>query len=963
MKVVKCLFFVLLPSLLQAQRPQISGFVTEQNSGKKRVPGVLVKAAAPARTNQVNTSADGSFSLVFQDMPQGAGVQMQAQKTNWVIVNQQEMYTGIPENGSREAFKIIMSTAQKLEQAQKEYHAITDAAIKRGYEKKMAELKFSRAEVQQKAIQLEKQRKVLLNDVQKIADEYSRINIDDLTEIEKQALNLFRQGRIEEAIAVRNQMSSEEKLKAAIRNRKELDSIIELHTRNLRTLAREYSLLFDFDNADRIYSKLADADTTNVDNTLIYAEFLLKQNRFNKAIELNVQALRNSRGNPVASIYIGNNLASVYIQQNDLENAEKTLMKSLNICNRFKQLIPQLYEAYASTIWVNLSMLYDKKKDYAAEEKAIGNALEATPVITNENRDVYSEIVGNINHAAGIFYLKRKRYNEAIKAFESSLRAYALQKNESGRLPEANIASVHGSLAELYNKHQNFDKAAGSYEQSKNILESLASNNPGEYLPYLAKTYLNMASFYREKNQFSNAEIYQQKALNSYQRLVAIDKNVYEPEMMVCKRSFGDLYKAKKNFDLAERYYLEALNYFLNPGPFGTPPDERQIAFSHNNLGALYQEMQRYPEAERQYSAAIHLYRKLARENKEQFEPVLAMMHLNKANILMGLNAFEPAGKNIDTAAQIWQKLYLLNNDEYEPSLAAVHSTRAGLLVKMQNYQEAAVPALEALNRYKTLYAKDEVANAPGYARALITYGQVQMQLNQFAEAEQKLEEGVRLWKKLIAKDNGIYEPELVVALDNLVLLYIKTKKLDEAAIMVKEYDRIARKLVAKDQTFDPWLANAQKMQGDLYMEKKDFERAETAYLACAEIKKRLAANKNITITDEEIAEINSKLANLYISMNNGTKAEQYMNNTLETLRRLVAQNEIHYGNLCAFALNLCSIYGNSQNTAKINLGRSLLKEVESYLPKIKDESLRAQLTQFHAQMNANYKMLRVQAP
>jgi hypothetical protein len=206
-----------------AQQARINGFVTEQNSDKKRVAGVQVNAATPARSNLVVTQSDGSFTLIFQDMLPGQFVKITAEKPGWVIVNKTEMDMPIPYAGDGTSIKIIICPIKKLEEIKKKYYKITDKYINQEYARKLAKVDRSKKGWEDSVKRIEDDVAVLRLQVKRIADEYSLTNRDDLIEVEKRAIAFFEAGNIRESIRIRDSLQSGKILKEMYKLRDSLN--------------------------------------------------------------------------------------------------------------------------------------------------------------------------------------------------------------------------------------------------------------------------------------------------------------------------------------------------------------------------------------------------------------------------------------------------------------------------------------------------------------------------------------------------------------------------------------------------------------------------------------------------------------------------------------------------------------------------------------------------------------------
>jgi hypothetical protein len=227
---------------LQAQQPRISGYVTEMNSGKKRVPNVIVKAAVPARTQPVNSLSDGSFTLIFQDMAAGQHVYIQAEKPGWLVINEKEMRAVIPDVNGSSSHIIVMCPAKKLEKLRKEYYHITDFYITRQYKRELDSLKRIKKDYQQEAMALNDKFMALRKQLDTIAAEYSRTNLDDVTEVERRAINAFKAGNIYESIRLRDSLQSGKVLPGVIIEKKRNDSLQKTLKQNSNQLGNIHNL-------------------------------------------------------------------------------------------------------------------------------------------------------------------------------------------------------------------------------------------------------------------------------------------------------------------------------------------------------------------------------------------------------------------------------------------------------------------------------------------------------------------------------------------------------------------------------------------------------------------------------------------------------------------------------------------------------------------------------------------------
>lgn len=198
------LALLFLPMFSRAQVVQ-EGSVVEMNSGSKPIAGVAVTlvGAIPA-----DSDGSGRFRLVFSGTKPGSrAVVGRIYKAGYEIVNDTELKNWVL--SEKVPFKIVMCHTGLLEQSRRKFY---DIGRDRYYTLYYEASKKLRAN-QQKNIFNEQQLADSLQAIQTMyednmrrldyyADKFSRINKDELGELDARALELMEQGLVEQAIAV-----------------------------------------------------------------------------------------------------------------------------------------------------------------------------------------------------------------------------------------------------------------------------------------------------------------------------------------------------------------------------------------------------------------------------------------------------------------------------------------------------------------------------------------------------------------------------------------------------------------------------------------------------------------------------------------------------------------------------------------------------------------------------------------
>ena len=191
---------------LFAQAPLIqNGLVREQNSGKKPIAGVQIvfSQAVPATSDQA-----GKFRLAFAGIKAGDLVFMtEITKRGYELVNKKELEVIKIGSTNNLDVDIILAKEGTVNAAKKEYYGVSDKALLAGFnaQKQKIQKQIQNAELTQqdyldKLEDLQKQYERQKMSLDVLSEKFARVNFDDVSEVYKEALLLFKDGKIDEAI-------------------------------------------------------------------------------------------------------------------------------------------------------------------------------------------------------------------------------------------------------------------------------------------------------------------------------------------------------------------------------------------------------------------------------------------------------------------------------------------------------------------------------------------------------------------------------------------------------------------------------------------------------------------------------------------------------------------------------------------------------------------------------------------
>ncbi len=302
--VITLLFSLVIVLPLCAQKIQKS-MVREQNSGKKPVPGAQVVFS---EANPVISDNDGLFTLSFPRKKAGEWTFLEdVQKSGYELVNKKEIEQVKLSADERLGVDVILAPAGKLDAARREYYDISDKALLAGFERekknlrdKLQKAQLNQQEYEEKYESLQKQYDQQQQQLDQLADKFARVNFDDVSPVYQEALELYKAGHIDQAIAKLESINPAKRTEEIIKEekrigdaQKELDArraALEIEKRqqiaNLKLLADMYSADFDPVKAEAQYDQLLRLDSTDVEILINAAQFYSNNYSYDKALHI-----------------------------------------------------------------------------------------------------------------------------------------------------------------------------------------------------------------------------------------------------------------------------------------------------------------------------------------------------------------------------------------------------------------------------------------------------------------------------------------------------------------------------------------------------------------------------------------------------------------------------------------------------------------------------------------------------
>jgi tetratricopeptide (TPR) repeat protein len=196
-------FFVIITIQINAQIQK--GVIREINSDKTPLSNVYIKF-----TDAIPTTTDdsGAFRLVFSGKKVGDLIFCEEiKKQGYEIVNKRELET-LKMGRTRDlSLDIILAKIGVIAAAKREYYDVSDKALRASYNRvknalreQVTQSQISQMDYIEQMKQLQERYDRQRASLDELAEKFARVNFDDVSDLYREALQLFKDGQIEEAI-------------------------------------------------------------------------------------------------------------------------------------------------------------------------------------------------------------------------------------------------------------------------------------------------------------------------------------------------------------------------------------------------------------------------------------------------------------------------------------------------------------------------------------------------------------------------------------------------------------------------------------------------------------------------------------------------------------------------------------------------------------------------------------------
>ena len=897
------------------------GIAYRYNGKKQRsaIGGVYVKVAT-SPNGVISNEPNGQFVLKLKGIGMGDPMGLATvTKKGMMVFNKEEVDRW---SVQKKPLVLIVCDANEFQKQKDRLVAIGRSQSEKRYKQKLAKLEAQNAKKQlsldlynAKLDSIEKEKSNALAHMDEYADLFARIDESEIDTIAQKAVDLFKQGYIDEAITLFKKNDPIAKIKKSVRIRKQAEEMRQLadsadalaqqdideNMKNAKAYIAALKLKNDWEEAGRVLKELADALGT-YEAIGEYAEFAHQQNQYAEA-ETYYKLCKDKiavleKNNPEVYEYrlaaICNNLGLIYSNTQRFNESEKMYKAALEIRKRLAESNPQAYEPELAAGYNNLANLYSITRRFTESDKMYKSMLDIYKRLADANPQAYEPNLATGYCNVGNMYRDTQRFAESEKMYKSSLEIRKRLADANPQAYEPDLAYSYNNLANLYRNIQRFEESEQMYKDALEIRKQLADANPQAYEPDLAHSYNNLAGLYSITQRHAESEQMYKAALDIYKRLADANQQAYEPDLATSYYYLANLYSNTQRFTESEQMFKSALDIFKRLADASPQPYEFDLASTYNNLAALYSDTQRYEESEQMYKAEIEIRKRLADANPQAHEPNLAQSYNNLANLYSNTQRYEESEQMHKSALGIFKRLAESHPQTYEPAMAESYYYLARLYWATQRPAESEQMFKLALSIFKRLVGANPQAIEPALAISYQSLADLYSETQRYAESEQMYKAAIAIYEQLYEGAPEQYQSRLAEGYYWYGMSMVNNNKHHDAIGPFERSLKLCKDMMNEETGKSLYAVNLGCLV-ELYGKEKDYA---TTYTYNKELLPLLKANYGEE-ADKWKAEYNKKLIQHSFCANLLGKFEEGELHSLEALK-VDSTQHLAYTNLAA---------------------------------------------------------------
>ena len=636
------------------------GVAYRYNGKQQRKPlGNVTISYSNNQRSTLSNEQNGEFTLTLSGLKMGDPIGfVEVKKREMMVFNQHAVKEW---SIRKEPLMLVLCNADEFERQKENLINIGKREAKKKYDRQKAELeaKLNASQMKQQEYEaaLDKAYDELerfQKNVGEYADLFARIDESEVDTLAQRALDMFNQGKVEEAIRLFEQGHYMEKLDKALKNSQQADQLkaVAEHVKeqatqdslkalqSLKAQIEAYKMNNEWNKTGELLKGLADRLNT-VNEKWDYAEFCVNQLNYTEAEDYLKQTLvlvEKLNGTDKNNIHYHKTkidalyrLATIYMSTDRFAESEKLFNEAIDLCKQLAFNNPQKYDYELALALYGISNLYHITLRDEESKQYFKKALDVSYKSEDDFRCALF-FINAINKFPGIWLNRLLMYDELL---EKAQIIYKQAISHRTQIPEDQFAQLLISLADFYLKEgwyflkkeeqmQLFQQCEKMYEEAIDSYRILVKKEQW-HKPNLAYSIASLGFFYSniKKTNLISSERYESLLLEAYylykelyvdnpKAYKSVIANIAEEIAFAC---LGDSLRYKSS----ETFYLESIKIYQELST--TNPDiyEKELARTTRGLAFLYQAEKRFSESEKAYLEALDIFKRLAIGNPQPY--------------------------------------------------------------------------------------------------------------------------------------------------------------------------------------------------------------------------------------------------------------------------------------------------------------------------------------------------------
>ena len=574
-----------------------------------------------------------------------------------------------------------------------------------------------------------------------------------LTARAKKAIELFEQGRLDEAMAILDDEERKRETEAALQK-------LEDDKNELRALVKEITLKIDTIKAKGINEERANEimelyeeawdviSKGGLDFAPMkeYVVFLNGQKRYSKAIEKGEKLyhiLKSGENTTLDMIFTCEYIAGAYSESGNFEKAEALYREALDaivmlesevrkenedleamVCNDLAKIYMEsgrfgpseslflkafrtyrgladknpAYDERVALVCNNLGELYRQKRDLKMAEKLFAVAYNKCVRLYKKQPGVYAQWLSLMAGNLGVVMLEQGKFDDAELYISTAINLARSIVKSNPFVYELELIRSCNNMAVLLMRRGQYDEALKFYNEALEISTRLASIDPDVYEQYVAIGYNNLAVIYMQTVGDEKAMPYLEKSLGIYRKLAERNPAVYEQHLAMACGNLARAYSGEDE-DKCLSLYFEALEIYRKMDKRNPGTQLHNICMMCNNIGSEYHGLERYNEAEAYFNEILS-YREKLTKNRESVG-IIALAYSNLGDTLFYTDRDDEAEKMYKESINIYSVLAETNPTEFITHMMSTYTSLAYLYKYNDDTENAEEMYTKAIELYK----------------------------------------------------------------------------------------------------------------------------------------------------------------------------------------------------------------------------------------------------------------------